>query len=153
MPAFSVQSGCADPAQLSDVLWCGGLDGECAEMGVSCVRRLGLSAIMMMSLMRCASVPDEPGLTGTLAQSHAPQDIVQSCHEALVKSAEPYGLTLAATSPVAQGATTWPIWVTTVYRRRGGPEKRMSLINCHLGVGQKVVALTDGQGPSFSPAP
>ena len=115
-------------------------------MGVSCVRRLGLSAIVTLLLARCASVPHEPGATGTLDRHQASQEVVQSCHEALVRSAEPYGLTLAATSPVGQGATIWPLWVTTVYRRQGGPEKRTALINCHVEDGRAVVALTNGEG-------
>jgi hypothetical protein len=114
-------------------------------MGVSCVRRLGLSAIMTLLLVRCASAPYEVASTGALDQNERAQQVVQSCHEALVRSAEPYGLMLAATSPVGQGATIWPIWVTAVYRRQGGPEKRTALIDCHLQEGRGVVALTAGE--------
>ena len=115
-------------------------------MGVSCVRRLGLSAIMTLLLVRCASAPYEVASTGTLDQNQRVQQVIQSCHEALVRAAEPFGLTLAATSPFRQGSTIWPIWVTAVYRRQGGPEKRTALIDCHLQEGRGVVALAAGEG-------
>jgi hypothetical protein len=114
----------------------------CAEMGVSRVRRLLLSALVTLSMARCASLPHEPGATGTLDDRQAAAEILRSCHDALVRSAEPYGLLLAATSAVGHASTIWPIWVTTVYRRQGGPEKRTALINCHLGEDRAVVALS-----------
>jgi hypothetical protein len=110
-------------------------------MGVSRVRRILLCAVVTLAVAGCASTPYEPGSTGTLDNNLAAQGVARSCHDALVRSAEPYGLTLAATSAVEQGSTVWPMWVTTVYRRQGGPEKRTALVNCHLGAGRAVVAL------------
>jgi hypothetical protein len=43
-------------------------------------------------------------------------------------------------------STMWPIWVTTVYRRQGGPEKRTALINCQLNADRPVNCSPGSQG-------
>ena len=71
------------------------------------------------------------------------QEFARRCHEALVKAAEPYGLTKAVMSRREGGGTFGPFWVTASYRRRGGPESRTALIDCHVDARGAVVALTE----------
>ena len=121
-------------------------------MGVSCVYRLLASAFVALVAAGCASVPYEleglswrdafgPGVTGTL--DGETQEFVRKCHEAIVRAAEPYGLTRAATSRIGIDRTVGPVWVTTVYRRQGGAETRGALVDCHFNRSGAVVALTE----------
>jgi hypothetical protein len=82
-----------------------------------------------------------PRVTGTL--DGEAQEFVRKCHDAVVRAAESYGLTKAATSRVGIDGTVGPVWVTTVYRRQGGPEMRRALIDCHFNMSGAVVALTE----------
>ena len=123
----------------------------CAEMGVSCVCRLFALAFFAVSAASCASIPFgleapsgrggiTPSVTGTLDDNDAGS--VRKCHEAIVTAGEPYGLIKAATSGLGVHNTIRPIWVTTIYGRQRGPERRTALIDCHLNESGSVVALT-----------
>jgi hypothetical protein len=124
-------------------------------MGVSCVYRLLASAFVALIAAGCASIPYEldelfwrdafgAGVTGTLdGTGIKSQDLARKCHDALVRAAEPYGLTKATTSRIGVDGTFGPVWVTTVYRRQGGPETRRALVDCHFNMSGAVVALTE----------
>jgi hypothetical protein len=120
-------------------------------MGVSCVYKVLASAFVALVAAGCASTSFEPGerqndslqrgITGTLAGDEA-QEFVRKCHDALVGAAEPYGLTKAVSSPARVDDIVGPVWVTTVYQRRGGPETRSAVVDCHLDMSGSVVAFT-----------
>ena len=119
-------------------------------MGVSCLGRLLASAVVALGTAGCVLLPyglDDPPATDSVRVAGRALDREQAfarrCHEALVKAAEPYGLTKAVTSRLEGGGTLGPIWVTASYRRRGGPESRTALIDCHVDARGEVVALTE----------
>ena len=120
-------------------------------MGLSCVCRLIASAVLALNSAGCAFISTAlegdppaaegrhpPGIVMGDAQEHA-----RKCHEALVRAAEPYGLTKAFTSHLGRGASAGPIWATTVYRRQGGPERRTALIDCRLDDRGEVAAFAE----------
>jgi hypothetical protein len=129
-------------------------------MGLSCVYRLLASAVVALNAASCALMPialkDDPpaaesGRPPGIAEGNAPE-LARKCHDALVRAAEPYGLTKALTSDVGSGASAGPIWVTTVYRRQGGLERRTALVHCRLDDRGEVAALAEPDGHA-SPLP
>jgi hypothetical protein len=120
-------------------------------MGLSCVYKLVASAVLAFNSASCAVRPiaweDDPpavasGRPPEIAAGDA-QELARKCHEALVRAAEPYGLTKAFTSHAGRGAPSGSIWATTVYRRQGGPERRTALIGCRLDDNGEVAAFAE----------
>jgi hypothetical protein len=123
-------------------------------LGISCGVKIIGAALVALSITGCARFACAlcAGLVATAPATlpdgdAASAELTGKCHEAVLKAAEPYGLARAAFSSLSavrashDGAIA-PIFVTAVYRRRGGEETRQAVIECRLDDAGNVIALT-----------
>jgi hypothetical protein len=121
-------------------------------MGVSCVCRCLGTPVVALALSSCAEIPgssigaaldDTPpvAVAGSMPDVRD-EAVLRKCHDALVKVAAPYGLRKGTISSFETDGSV-ALLATVVYRRRGGPETRTALVDCHLNPDGDVVGFTE----------
>ena len=109
--------------------------------------RIGLLAAAL-GATGCVSILPERTVAGvSRATGTAPaSQLLHRCREALGKSARPYGLLQLAARSAGPAWTESayaiaPLFVTVVYVREGGPERRSALVRCRVDKAGHVVEL------------